>query len=148
MSNLTLFPIVEPHASKLDEAYEVAEDFGVVHQEQAIWVPKFFQYDGASIPSAAYGIIGTPFNPRFMKAAVVHDWLYYTHMLSRSDADQLFYELLRESGVRKIKAVLMREAVEGFGHFYWDNDEDDTEYLSELAGMIQNDGREPSKYGL
>ncbi|WNJ97382.1 DUF1353 domain-containing protein [Vibrio ruber] len=148
MSNLYLFPVTEPHSSKLDEAYEVAEDFGIVNQGISIRVPKFFQYDGASVPSAAYSIIGTPFNPRFMTAAVVHDWLYYTHLLSRSDADQLFYELLRESGVKKIKAILMREAVEAFGHFYWENNEDDLQYLSELKIMIQNDNRLPSEYGL
>ncbi len=148
MKHLYLFPIFETHSNKLDEAYEVAEDFAAEFQGNEIWVPKFFQYDGASVPSAAYHIVGTPFNPRFMKAAVVHDWLYHTHELSRGQADKLFYKMLRESGVNKVTAILMREAVENFGGWYWDNDDDDVQYKKHLFEIITRDGRDPKKYGL
>ncbi len=148
MKNLYVFPTIETHSNKLEEAYEVAEDFSAEFQGKEIWVPKFFQYDGASIPSAAYHIVGTPFNPRFMKAAVVHDWLYHTHELNRGQADKLFYKMLRDAGVNKVTAILMREAVENFGGWYWDNDDDDIEYKNYLIEKIAHDNRDPKKYGL
>jgi len=148
MDGLHIFPTVNTHTNKLEEAYEVAKDFSAEFEGCEIWVPKFFQYDGASIPSAAYHIVGTPFNPRFMKAAVVHDWLYHTHEINRKCADTLFYRMLRECQVNKVTAILMREAVENFGGWYWDNDDDDNDYMNLLALKIQQDGREPSKYGL
>ncbi|MCO6057266.1 DUF1353 domain-containing protein [Pseudomonas sp. MOB-449] len=148
MESLNLIPIVNPDKNKLDEAYEITVDIEVIYDDESIWVPKFFQYDGASIPSAAWQIIGTPFNPRFMVAAVFHDWLYHTHQIERDSADELLYELLLESGVKKTKATIIREAVKGFGGWYWDNDRDDISYIRRLANKISSDGRMPSKYGI
>lgn len=146
MTLLLVSPVVNSHQSKLDEAYELTDDFHVQYQNNAIWVPKFFQYDGASIPPAGYQIVGTPFNPRFMIPAVVHDWLYYTQQFSRDVADEIFYELLIEAGVPKLKAIVMRESVQSFGAWYWDNDEEDDAYLAELKQKVIDDGRDPDKY--
>lgn len=146
MTSLSVSPVIHSHHSKLDEAYELTDDFHSQYQDQDIWVPKFFQYDGASIPPPAYQIIGTPFNPRLMEAAVVHDWLYYTQQFPRATADEIFYELLIKAGVPKLKAILMRESVQGFGAWYWDNDEEDDAYLTELKQKIINDDRDPAKY--
>jgi len=146
MTSLKVSPVIQSHQSKLDEAYELTDDFQSQHQEQTIWVPKFFQYDGASIPPAAYQIVGTPFNPRFMKAAVVHDWLYYTQQFSRDVADGIFYDLLIDAGVPKLKAIVMRESVQNFGAWYWDNDEEDDAYLVDLKQKVIDDGRDPAKY--
>jgi len=83
-----------------------------------------------------------------MMAAVFHDWLYHTHQLEKEAADELFYELLRASNVGKVKAIVMREAVENFGGWYWENDKDDRAYLKRLSERIRKDGRDPAKYGL
>lgn len=148
MSRLLLFPVAQSDKNKLDQAYEVAEDFKAVYEGKDIWVPQFFQYDGASIPSLGWQIIGTPFNPHFMEAAVIHDWLYHSHQLEKKDADKLFYKILLENNVDPVKAVLMREAVEKFGDWYWKNDEEDSKYIEKLKNKIIESGREPSKYGL
>lgn len=146
MTQLYVSPVIQSHESKLDEAYELTEDFHLAYQEHDIWVPKFFQYDGASIPPAGYQVIGTPFNPKFMAAAVVHDWLYYTQQFPRDFADGLFHDLLVQSGVPKLKAMIMRESVQTFGGWYWGNDADDDAYLAELKQQVINDGRDPGKY--
>lgn len=148
MQNLILLPVVKPDMNKLEDAYEVAEDVATEREDVTIKVPKFFQFDGASIPPLAWQIIGSPFHPRFMTAAVFHDWLYHTHQIDREASDELFYELLIASGVRKTKAVLMKGAVESFGGWYWDNDKDDRAYLKRLAERIDKDGRDPANYGI
>jgi hypothetical protein len=148
MGELLLFPVSKPDANKLEEAYEVAQDDDVSYKGTTIRVPKFFQYDGASIPASAWQLIGSPFNPRFMTAAVFHDWLYHTHQIDRHAADDLFYDLLRGNGVGKTKAVVMREAVQNFGGWYWNNDKDDRAYIRRLTDKIRADGRDPARYGL
>lgn len=148
MERLLLLPVTKPDLNKLEEAYEVAGDLATKAAGDLIRVPKFFQYDGASIPPAAWQTIGTPFQPRFMAAAVFHDWLYHTHQIGKDDTDELFYDLLVASGVNKVKASLMLAAVETFGNWYWDNDSDDLAYLKRLAARIKKDGRDPSTYGM
>jgi len=148
MEKLMLLPVVKPDKNKLEDAYEVAEDIATEQDSALIKVPKFFQCDGASIPPLAWQIIGSPFHPRFMTAAVFHDWLYHTHQVDRDSSDELFYGLLRASGVRKTKAVLMKGAVQSFGAGYWENDKDDRDYVKRLAERITQDGRDPADYGI
>lgn len=146
--DLILIPIEQPDSNKLEEAYELVEDFDYSFRGTQLSVPKFFQYDGASIPSAVWQLIGTPFNPRFMKAAIVHDWLFHTHEITRAEADINFYEMLLESGVNVVRATLMREAVENFGRLYWFNDHDDLDYLERLRKRLVDDRRDPRAYGI
>jgi len=148
MNELLLLPVVKPDLNKLDEAYEVAGDLSLKAAGALVRVPKFFQYDGASIPPAAWQAIGTPFEPRFMFASVFHDWLYHTHQVDKDETDGLFYDLLVANGVNKVKAALMKAAVGTFGDWYWNNDSDDLAYLKRLAARIRKDGRDPADYGM
>lgn len=148
MDALLLQPVIKPDLNKLEEAYEVAGDLATKAAGAVIRVPKFFQYDGASIPPAAWQTIGTPFEPRFMVPAVFHDWLYHTHQIAKDDTDDLFYDLLVANGVNKVKAALMKAAVETFGNWYWNNDSDDLAYLKRLASRIKKDGRDPATYAM
>ena len=148
MGNLLLLPVIKPDMNKLEEAYEVADDVSTPAGGAKIKVPKFFQYAGASSPPMAWQVIGTPFQPRFMPAAVFHDWLYHTHQVARKAANALFYDLLIASGVREAKAAMMLGAVDTFGGWYWQNDDDDLDYLKRLAGRIRKDRRDPADYGM
>lgn len=148
MADLLLIPVDLPDLNKLEDAYEVADDTATKSSGTTIRVPKFFQYDGASIPAPAWQIIGTPFLPRFMIAAVFHDWLYHTHQIDKKATDALFYRLLLAHGVRKTKALMMLAAVENFGAWYWENDKDDLAYMKRLAARIRADHRDPADYGM
>lgn len=149
MGNLLLLPVTKPDENKLEQAYEVAVDIATSYQGETIQVPKFFQYDGASIPPAAWQAIGTPYEPRFMTAAVFHDWLYHTHQLKKKEpTDQLFHDLLLQSGVNAVRAGLMLAAVRLAGGWYWNNDAEDNAYLVRLAERILADGRDPAEYGM
>lgn len=148
MSKLHLKPIIKPDSNKLSEAYEVVVDLKRQVGNVTVVVPKFFQYDGSSIPTAAWPLIGTPFNPRFMTASVFHDWIYHTHSMSRKAADQLLRDVLIEDGVSEAKAWIMHSAVSNFGKPYWANDPDDNSYIVRLTDRIKKDGRDPATYGL
>lgn len=50
-------------------------------------------------------------------AAVIHDRLYWTAELSRKDADRVFYNALRSSGVARWRARLMWAGVRIGGHW-------------------------------
>jgi hypothetical protein len=148
MESLVLRPVLTPDTTKLAEAYEVTHDVKRTICGVTIHVPRFFQYDGASIPAVAWQIIGTPFNPRFMIASVFHDWLYHTHQVPRPAADKLHYDLLVEDGVAPWKASAMNFAVRRFGESYWANKTADNEYICHLTRRIIEDGRNPAHYGL
>jgi len=148
MSKLHLQPIIKPDNNKLPEAYEVVDDLKRKVGNVTVVVPKFFQYDGSSIPTAAWPLIGTPFNPRFMTASVFHDWIYHTHSMARKTADQLLHDVLIEDGVHETKAWIMHSAVSSFGKPYWSNDPDDNSYIVRLTERIKKDGRDPATYAL
>jgi hypothetical protein len=145
---LLLTPVINSDSSKMMQAYEVAKDISTEHENLTLRVPRFFQYDGASIPSIAWQLVGTPFNPRFMLAAVFHDWLYHTHQIERRAADRLFRQLLQDSQVDEGTTDAMCRAVRLAGGGYWKNDADDRDYLERLTLKIENDGRDPADYGL
>lgn len=148
MTRLLLLPVLKPDSHKLSEAYEVADDVVRTTGGVSVRVPKFFQYDGSSLPMVAWPIFGTPFSPHLMGASVFHDWLYHTHVVPKVVADDLFHQMLVEDGVDATKAWLMMQAVEKFGDASWQNGPDDLAYLAWLKMRIVDDGREPSDYGL
>ena len=96
-------------------------------------VPAYFEYDGASVPFFGWLATTTPFDPRVMKAALAHDWLYHTHNVwDRKAADLLFYKLLRENNLSYIKSKLMYWAVRIASWPYWKNDQEDYEKIKDL----------------
>lgn len=78
-----------------------------------------FKTDGASIPRFAWITTGTPFAPRHIRAAVIHDFLYQTGHVSRKDADDYFKFILREDGVNDYQANKMYLALRAFGWVAW-----------------------------
>ena len=83
-------------------------------------IPKGFKTDLVSVPRWARGWIGRW--ERSAPAAVLHDYLYVTHSVSRGEADYLFWEALRDEGVRPFKAWVMHKAVRWFGRRGWIQD--------------------------
>lgn len=67
--------------------------------------------DGASIPSWAQPIIGLPFTPAYVKAAVIHDHYCDRHVRPWRQTHRVFYDALRKSGVPAETAGVMYFAV-------------------------------------
>jgi hypothetical protein len=80
-------------------------------------VPADFDTDFASVPQIFWSLI-SPWG-RHMKAAVVHDFLYRTHKTSRKQADDIFYFMMKESGVSWWRRQTIYRSVRAFGkHAY------------------------------
>lgn len=89
-----------------------SEDSGI-----SVTVPEGFITDFASIPRGLWNLF-----PRWGKhghAAVVHDFLYWTHQIPRKEADGVFLEAMRVLKTPEWKARLMYRAVRIFGGLAW-----------------------------
>ena len=67
--------------------------------------------DGASIPPWTQPIIGKPFDPSYIKAAVIHDHYCVRQVRPWRDTHRVFYDALLELGIDLAKAKLMYYAV-------------------------------------
>jgi Protein of unknown function (DUF1353) len=78
--------------------------------------------NGASIPGWAQSIIGAPYDPSYLKAAIVHDHYCFKENYVRSwrDTHRMFYDALIDLNVPKLKAKLMYFAVYTFGPHWLD----------------------------
>lgn len=86
-------------------------------------IPAGTVYDKASSPPAFWWYMPRDDNDVII-AALVHDYLYEKQMIAgewikRSEADQIFYELLRQAGMRYTKAKLAYLAVRVGGWRYF-----------------------------
>jgi len=110
-------PLLRPNYVR--NLYELHEAYELQWGEMLITIPQTYNYDGASIPSIVWPIINSPFSPRVMVAALVHDWLYMTHDVDRKTADLIFDYLLDRSGVSNWKRRVMYAALRLFGGRAW-----------------------------
>ena len=86
-----------------------------------VTVPSGYVFDGASIPRLFWSIIGSPTDPQFMRAALVHDWLcdHVVRSRDRRLADEIFLYLLECSSVPVRKRYAMYAAVRMYAMLFW-----------------------------
>lgn len=101
-----------------DGKWELVEGLIYEGNTETFNVPAGFKTDFASVPRVFWNII-PPTSPKYSRAAVLHDWFYANHNVSRKDADGLFRRIMRESGVGKLKRGIMWLAVRAFGWTAW-----------------------------
>jgi hypothetical protein len=82
-------------------------------------VPARFPTDGASIPRIFWLTTGQPFSPRFITAAIVHDYLYQYGHVERLIADTVFKQILLKHGVGEYQATKMFLALRLGGWIVW-----------------------------
>lgn len=78
-------------------------------------VPADFSSDGASVPRALWWLCGDPMERPRLYAAMLHDWLYTTGVVSRAEADAIYYAMLRHFGYSPVDASVNYLAVRLFG---------------------------------
>jgi hypothetical protein len=84
-----------------------------------VWVaPKGAKVDGASIPRALWSLMGGPFEGRYRNASVLHDVAYDEKRRPWQDADRMFYNAMRCSGVSAVEAKTMYYALYRHGR-HW-----------------------------
>lgn len=114
------YPLLQPCPEH--NRYTVMGTYMLALNRIGIAISEGFETDGASIPRALWSVVGSPFDPRFMTAALGHDFMYQHHKilrLQRSEVDALFKETLIRDGVGKVKAFRFWLAVRLFGWWYW-----------------------------
>jgi hypothetical protein len=73
-----------------------------------VWIaPAGSKVDGASIPRAFWTIMGGPFEGKYRKASVLHDVAYEQQRVAPEEADLMFYNAMRASGVGATTAKTM-----------------------------------------
>jgi len=63
-----------------------------------ITVPAGFESDGCSMPRLFWRLFGHPFDMRYLREAILHDWLYWIQSFPRRDSDDIFRISLHVSG--------------------------------------------------
>lgn len=103
--NNRVFILVEPLR------YEVGTT-GVV-----ITVPAGFVTDYASIPRRLWSVYSP--HDQYSRAAIVHDYLYWSQLCSRKQADNLFMIAMKESNVPFGTREAVYRVVKSIGGFSW-----------------------------
>jgi len=84
-----------------------------------VWVaPAGSRVNGASVPRAFWSLIGAPFEGKYRNASVLHDVAYEEQTRSWEDADRMFYNAMRCSGVGAVTAKTMYYALRRHGR-HW-----------------------------
>lgn len=80
------------------------------------WIaPQYWIVDGASIPKAAWSIIGGPYEGKYREASVLHDYACDKKLATSKAAARMFYNAMRCSRVPEAQAKAMYKAVDQFG---------------------------------
>ena len=99
--------------------WKLTEVFKYVNPPLAVKVPIGFVTDGASIPRLVWVLIGSPWGGKYAKAAVVHDYGYYTQVQPRRMVDKQFIDGMTILGVSYWKKRVMYRAVRMGGWICW-----------------------------
>lgn len=109
-------------ASFADEVHSVTFrplGYRVGETETVIEVPAGFVTDYASIPRAFWQFL--PVHGRYGRAAIVHDYLYWTQACTRRQADNIMLIAMTESGVSPNTRSAIYKAVRAGGGKAWEH---------------------------
>ena len=87
--------------------------------DKVIVVPQGFVTDFASIPQFLWSFGLSP-NGQYSRAAIVHDYLYWTQGCTRDEADRLLFIAMAESNVKPMTRYAVYGGVSIAGKGPWD----------------------------
>lgn len=117
----TVFPLPLKGEYIVNGLWKLTAPFKYVNDPYNITVKTGFLTDGASIPKFAYPIIGPPWGGKYSRAAVIHDFLYHSQILTRLQSDRIFYNAMEILGVSRWRRTIMFFAVRMGGWRSWEN---------------------------
>jgi hypothetical protein len=104
--------VLEPANCQTSGMCTLGEDFGYLDPRGIGWqAKKGNKTDGASIPIWAQPLVGKPFEPGYIKAAIIHDHYCDRHVRPWKDTHRVFYDALISSGVDSQLAGVLYGAV-------------------------------------
>jgi len=113
--------------------WEIYETMEVKIDDKAIFIPKGFKTDLASIPRALWPIL-SPMGS-YTPAAVFHDYLYKVQPCTKDEADEYLLEGMVALGVDETTSSIIYTAVKDFGHSAWNNHTEE-----QLVGVVTPEG--------
>lgn len=98
-------------------------------KEKLLKVPRGFRSDGASVPRFLWATVSPQIDPRTLAGAIGHDYIYRNHPegWTRKDADDFFYDVIREDGLSWWASQKAYWGVRLFGGSAWEAHNDSTE---------------------
>lgn len=106
------FELVDNPGGKDGKLKKLKYPFGYNDNKGYGWEARAgLETDGASIPLWAQPFIGGPYDEQYIKAAVLHDHYCDRHVYGWRQTHRMFYDVLLELKVPKIKAGIMYGAV-------------------------------------
>lgn len=112
------------------------QDHLIMIGPRAVWIPSGYVCDGASIPRLFWPVVGRPLERNNVFYAIPHDFLYLTHIASRSLADEVLFQLALQAGESKWEARKEWAAVRVAGAGAYRNTEEDEKDLIMVKAMI------------
>ena len=82
-----------------------------------IRVPRGFVTDLASTPRRFWALY-PPFG-KYLSAAILHDYLYWTQICDRNMADDIFYQTMKTSGVDQATQAIFLMVLKSQGELAW-----------------------------
>jgi len=105
------------------QTYELTEPFRVVIHTLSpaviVTIDPGFDFDGASIPRALWGVVGSPLTGLYVKAALLHDGLYASELFGRYVCDSIFLDGMEVCGVNPVLRNAMYVGVRFGGRSVW-----------------------------
>lgn len=111
------------------------KDFVYENDDIKIVVCKGFDYDLASIPQIFQNLISKV--GLYDCAATIHDWLYAAQAIDRSEADKIFRNAMKESGVGFVERWTMYYAVHIFSYFIYKACAKDAKMYKQLGCIVR-----------
>ena len=83
-----------------------------------ISINKGYKWNGANIPKFLWRVVGSQYNPEFLPASMVHDWLCENKKFIQKNgvkiSSDIFKDILVLYEVPKVKAWIMASAVRAY----------------------------------
>jgi len=97
------------------------EDFPVTWRRKKFTIPFGFESDGFSTPECFWSTISPAVDPRTLRGAVGHDWVYRVQPpeWTRKEADEMLYDFIREDGLSWWRAQKVYWGLRWFGGAAW-----------------------------
>ena len=111
-------PLLKPFADNHDWVLVQDVAYHVGESAMTITVPKGFVTDFASIPQVFWSADLSP-NGKYSKAAIVHDYLYWTQGCTREQADNILDIAMQESNVGTLQRTAIYWGVRLGGDSAW-----------------------------
>ena len=112
----------------MTEPLSFRSNYGIIH------ILPGWETDGASIPRP-FRWFACPFSGPYTAAAIIHDALYRSQLLSRAQSDLVFFEAMTASGYSG--AWIMYHAVRAFGWNAWNDNRDSIPAFRQYVEIIK-----------